>query len=84
MTGKSNSRVESGGLALQPGCVRFIRQPEILRRTGLSKITIYRMELEGRFPRRRKIGVHAVAWVEAEIDAWCAECAAGGPWEGGQ
>lgn len=84
MTTKSTGNVESEGPALSPGSVRFIRLPEVMRRTGLSKITVYRMELGGRFPRRRKIGTHAVAWVQAEIDEWCAKRVAGEPWGNGQ
>lgn len=60
--------------------IRFIRLPEILAQTGLSKMTINRMEQEGLFPLRRKIGKHAIAWVESEIDEWCEKRAAGKPW----
>lgn len=56
--------------------VRYIRQPEVLDRTGVSWITLWRWEKQGRFPRRRKIGLRTVAWVEAEIDEWCAAKAA--------
>ncbi len=62
--------------------VRFLRLPEVLARVPVSKVHIYRMENEGRFPRRRKISKHAVAWVEAEVDDWCAKHVAGEKWEG--
>ena len=56
--------------------MRYLRQPEVLARVGVSWITIYRWEKRGEFPRRRHIGRRAVAWVEAEIDDWCAQKAA--------
>lgn len=42
-------------------------------RTGLSKSSIYRLEKEGKFPKRVTITETRVAWVESEIDAWIAE-----------
>ena len=60
--------------------LRFLRLPEVMVRVGLSKMTIYRKERDGSFPRRRKIAEQAVAWVEAEINDWCAKRAAGEPW----
>lgn len=49
---------------------RFLRLPQVLRRTGLSKRTIYRLEAAGRFPARRKLGDRAVGWPECEVRAW--------------
>jgi len=37
---------------------------------------IYRLESEGRFPRRIKLGVRAVGWIESEIEAWIRKRAA--------
>jgi len=51
----------------------FIGIAEVVRRTGLSKSTIYRAEKEGAFPRRVQIGKRRVAFVEAEVDHWIAE-----------
>ncbi|MES2289953.1 MAG: AlpA family phage regulatory protein [Pseudomonadota bacterium] len=52
--------------------LRFLRQPEVIARIGVTWITILRWEKQGRFPKRRKLGPNTVAWVEAEIDDWCA------------
>jgi prophage regulatory protein len=49
---------------------RLIRLPEVLRRCGISKRTIYRLEAVGRFPARRQLGPRAVSWVESEILGW--------------
>jgi prophage regulatory protein len=52
----------------------FIRKPAVVKRTGLSLSTIYRLEIAGKFPRRRQITEGgSVAWVEAEVDEWVAE-----------
>ena len=53
--------------------LRFIRLPEVRRRTGLSRSTIYRRMGEGRFPRPCHLGERIIAWVEADIDRWLAE-----------
>jgi prophage regulatory protein len=51
---------------------RLIRQPELLRLTGLSKRTISRFEGAGRFPARQKLGPRAVGWPERQVSAWIA------------
>jgi prophage regulatory protein len=40
---------------------------------GLRGSAIYKMQSEGRFPRRVKIGVRAVGWIEEEVQAWLAQ-----------
>lgn len=49
---------------------RLIRVPEVLRRVGFSRTTMYELIKEGRFPDKVIIGARAVAFVESEIDAW--------------
>jgi prophage regulatory protein len=49
---------------------RYIRKSEITRLTGLSLSTIYRLEQDGTFPRRRLLGRNAVGWLAREIVAW--------------
>ena len=50
--------------------VRFLRLPEVLARTGLSRSTIYVRLDQGRFPRPVSLGGRAVGWIEAEVDEW--------------
>ena len=52
---------------------RFVREPEVKQITGLSRVTRWRMERRGEFPRRRRISTNAIAWLESEISAWMAE-----------
>jgi prophage regulatory protein len=47
----------------------FIRRAQIKQITGLSPSTIWRLEAEGVFPKRRKIG-HCVGWVYSEIESF--------------
>jgi len=52
--------------------IEYIRLPEVLRITGLSTATIYRMVVGGRFPRQAKVGEQAVAWIRSEVEQWAA------------
>lgn len=51
---------------------RYLREPEVLARVGVSWGTIRRWEMGGEFPRRRQLGKNTVGWVESEIESWCA------------
>ena len=48
----------------------LIRIPEVEKRTGLSRASIYRLARVGEFPKSIKIGLRASAWIESEVDAW--------------
>lgn len=48
----------------------LIRLPRVMALTGLSRTSIHRLEANGRFPRRRRIGQRAVAWDADEIEHW--------------
>ena len=47
---------------------RLLRFQEVRHRTGLSRATIWRLERDGGFPKRRQISKNAVGWLEQEID----------------
>jgi prophage regulatory protein len=49
---------------------RLIRLPEVSRLTSMSRSAIYRAEAQGTFPKRRRVGLRAVAWSESEVQAW--------------
>ena len=49
---------------------RLIRLRDVEAKTGLKHSTIYQQIAEGEFPRQVPLGPKAVAWLEAEIDAW--------------
>jgi prophage regulatory protein len=50
--------------------MKFLRIRHVVQLTGLSRMTIYRMELAGEFPKRRKLSQNAVAWREEEVEQW--------------
>ena len=49
---------------------RLVRIPEVLALTGLSRSTLYRLEDDGLFPRRVKLGKRSVAYREVQIREW--------------
>ena len=50
--------------------IQILRLPQVCERIGLSRSMIYQLEAEQRFPRRIKIGLRAVGWIESEVQAW--------------
>ena len=49
---------------------RLLRAAEVVERVGLSRVTIWRREREGDFPRRVRLGGNSVGWLESDIEAW--------------
>jgi prophage regulatory protein len=48
----------------------ILRLPQVCKMTGLGKTLIYELEAAERFPKRIKIGIRAVGWLEGEIKGW--------------
>ncbi|WP_035972115.1 AlpA family transcriptional regulator [Bradyrhizobium sp. WSM3983] len=46
--------------------ITFLRVPEVLRRTGMSRPTLYRRISEGKFPEPKKDGGLAL-WTELDV-----------------
>jgi prophage regulatory protein len=51
---------------------RIVREAECKDRTGLSRVTRWRLERDGKFPKRRRISANAVGWLESELRKWIA------------
>jgi prophage regulatory protein len=49
---------------------RILRLPEVLKRTGMGRNTIYRATREGKFPQAVELLGGRVGWLESEVDAW--------------
>ncbi len=49
---------------------RVLRLPEVIKRTGLQRDTIYRGGREGWFPKVVKLTERASGWIESEVDAY--------------
>ena len=56
-----------------PTATRLLRKPAVIARVGLSSTTIWRLERAGQFPRSIQISRGAIAWREADIEAWITE-----------
>lgn len=54
----------------------MLKLGEVIRRTGLSRSTIYKRANEGQFPQQVKIGIRSAAWLESEINDYITECVA--------
>lgn len=49
-----------------------IRSKHLRHFTGLSRTTIWRLEREGNFPARIRLGYAGVGWRRSEIETWLA------------
>ena len=49
---------------------RIVRWPEVKFMTGLSRVTVWRMEQKREFPARRILGGNSIGWIEEEITQW--------------
>lgn len=48
----------------------FLRLPQVLKITGLSRSTIYKLVDEGDFPKPKQLGPRAIAWDSKELADW--------------
>lgn len=51
---------------------RILRYPEVFKRTGYHRTSLFKMERAGKFPKRIPLGPKSVGWLESEVDAWIA------------
>lgn len=56
----------------EPAANRVIRFPEVKRRVGYSRMHVDRLEKDGKFPKRIRLGENSVGWLESEVNAWLA------------
>jgi prophage regulatory protein len=49
---------------------RFIGEDECLQLTNLSRTTRWRLERNGKFPKRRQISTNRCAWSLSEVQGW--------------
>lgn len=50
--------------------MKLLRITEVVRRTGMSRATVYRRINAGEFPRQRQISTNIVGWFDHEITEW--------------
>ena len=51
----------------------FMMSDEVDARVPYSRAHLYRLEDQGEFPKRKRIGANGIAWVRAEIERWLAD-----------
>lgn len=49
---------------------KIIRFPKLSEITSLSRTTIWRLEAEGKFPKRLLVGNRGVGWLLNEVEDW--------------
>ena len=52
------------------GLDRFLGEIEVARITDLSRTTRWRLERDGRFPKKRHISANRIGWLQSEILEW--------------
>ena len=50
--------------------MKVLRTRDVADVTGLSRVTIWRLERAGDFPERIRLGQNSVGWFQDEIEAW--------------
>jgi len=48
----------------------FLKLPEVCKKTGLSRSTVYKLIKAGKFPKQIKLTEHSSAWIASEIQTW--------------
>jgi len=51
---------------------RFLRKPDVLSRTGISRSHLYWLMDRSRFPRSIPLSPRVTVWLESDVDAWIA------------
>ncbi len=51
----------------------IIRLPQVIKKTGLCRSSIYAAIADGRFPAQIKLTKRSSGWLESEIDQWISD-----------
>ena len=50
--------------------MKILKQKEVVQLTGLSRVTIWRLEQQGEFPEKIALSPNRVGWLENEVSDW--------------
>ena len=50
--------------------MKILKQKEVVYLTGLSRVTIWRLEQRGEFPAKIVLSPNRVGWLENEVSDW--------------
>lgn len=62
--------------------IGVLRLPQVIQLVGLSRSSIYLLIQRGLFPKPVQLSLRAVAWRQADIEAWLASRTIAGGREG--
>lgn len=48
----------------------ILRTAKLQTYVGLSRTTIWRLEKNGQFPKRVRLGQNSVGWLKGDVDTW--------------
>lgn len=51
-------------------CKKVIRFPALRQIVPVSRVTIYRWEKEGSFPKHVQLGKKSIGWLLNEVESW--------------
>lgn len=50
--------------------MQILRTPDVVKMTGLSRVTLWRLERKGQFPARLQLSKNSIGWRKDEIENW--------------
>ncbi len=50
--------------------MRILRVPEVTKKLGISRTTLWRWSRRPGFPVKLELGPQTVGWIEEEVDNW--------------
>ncbi|MBT5548925.1 MAG: AlpA family phage regulatory protein [Nitrospina sp.] len=50
--------------------MQILKLKDVVHLTGLSRVTIWRLEQKGEFPRKIALSPNRVGWLENEVHDW--------------
>lgn len=63
-------RLKRNGTGLANMSERYLNARELAQKLNLSRMTIWRLEKSGDFPKKRRLSVNSYRWIESEIEEW--------------
>jgi len=57
----------------QVEATQFLKAPEVIKRSTLSRTTLWRLVRDGQFPTPYKIGPGSIAWKTSDYERWAAD-----------
>jgi prophage regulatory protein len=53
--------------------LEVVREAERFRLTKLSRVQWWRLERDGKVPKRIRLGANSIGWIKSEIEGWIRE-----------